>query len=259
MMGGARRGFSMPELLVVVVLGVLLIFALQQTIMSQRRYYGAQRAAAERHETMRISSAVLSSALREVNIPGGDVAILAPDRFRVRMPLGLAAVCGTDAAGQRVGIVNPDGRWVAGAADSVLIQRAGGWSAHAITSLTGPVVQVPCVATGGAVLQLDQNVPDVVVGSGARAFRSQVFEGASDGAIWWLYRQDGAQRDLLTGPLAGAQGLRAWYEDAGGTVLPGPAGAQRVGIRVVARALEPLLYVSNRTDTLELTFTGRNR
>ena len=259
MMDGRRRGFSMPELLVVVVLGVLLIFALQQTILSQRRYYRAQRSAAERHETLRLSSAVLSSALREVNIPGGDAVILGPGRIRVRMPLGLAAVCGTDAAGQRVGIVNLDGRWVAGAADSVLIQRTTGWSAHAINTLSGPVAQVPCVATGGAVLRLGQNVPDVVVGSGARAYRSQIFEVASDGTTWWLYRQDGAQRDLLTGPLAGAQGLQLWYEDATGTVLPSAAGAQRVGVRVVALASEPPLYASNRTDTLELTFTGRNR
>lgn len=256
---GTRGGFSMAELLVVVVLGVLLIFALQQTILSQRRYYSAQRAAAERHETVRISSAILSSALREVNIPGGDVAILAPGRIRVRMPLGLAAVCGTDLTGQRVGIVNPTGRWVAGSADSVLIQRSGVWSAHPVNALSGPVAQVPCVATGGAVLQLDQNVPDVVVGSGARAFRSQILEVESDGTTWWLYRQDGVQQDLLTGPLDGAQGFQAWYEDAAGTVLPGAAGAERVGIRVVARALEPGLNASDRTDTLELTFTGRNR
>jgi prepilin-type N-terminal cleavage/methylation domain-containing protein len=253
------RGFSMPELLVVIVLGVLLIFALQQTIMSQRRYYGAQRAAAQRHETLRVASAVLSSALREANIPAGDVAILAPGRVRVRMPMGLAFVCGIDITGQRVGAVNLEGRWVAGVGDSVLIQRSGAWSAHAITTLSGPVVQVPCVASGGAVLQLDQNVPDVVVGSAARAFRSHVFEVASDGTDDWLYRVDGAQRDLLLGPLDGAQGFQVWFEDGGGTVLPGPAGAERLGVRVVARASEPPLGASSRRDTLAVTFTGRNR
>lgn len=252
-------GFSMPELLVVVVLGVVVLFALQQTILSQRRYYASQRAAAQRHETLRIASAVLSSAFREANIPGGDVDITGPGRVRVRMPVGLALICGTDNAGQRVGAVKLEGRWVAGPDDSVLVHRTGGWSAHSLGNLGGPVNQVPCVAGGGSVLRLDQNVPDVVTGSAARAYRSHLFEVASDGTDHWLYRVDGAQRDVLLGPLAGAQGFQVWFEDAGGTVLPGPAGAERVGFRVLAGASEPPLYANGRVDTLAVTFTGRNR
>jgi hypothetical protein len=255
----ARLGFSMPELLVVVVLGVLLIFALQQTIVSQRRYYSAQRAAAQRHETLRVASAVLSGALREANIPGGDVDILAPGRVRVRMPVGLALVCGTDASGRRVGAVHLDGQWAAGVGDSVLIERSAGWSAHAINALTGPVAQVPCVAAAGAVLLLDQNVPDAVAGSAARAYRSQLFEVASDGTDDWLYRQDGPRLDLLLGPLDGPQGFQVWFEDGAGVVLPGPAGAERIGLRLVARAKEPPLGSSSRRDTLAITFSGRNR
>lgn len=256
---GARRGFTLPELLVVVVLGALLVVAFQQTIMVQRRFYAGQRAAAERHETLRFASAVLGSALREANIPAGDVAVLAPGRVRVRMPVGLAFVCGTDVSGQLVGAVRLEGRWVAGAGDSVLVLRSGAWSAHALTGLSGPAIQVPCLAAGGAALQLDQNVPDVTTGSAVRAFRSQVFEVASDGTDDWLYRVDGAQRDLLLGPLDGPQGFQVWFEDAAGTVLPGPTGAERVGLLVVARAKEAPLGASTRRDTLAVTFTGRNR
>jgi prepilin-type N-terminal cleavage/methylation domain-containing protein len=253
----ARRGFTMTELLVVITLSVLLVYALQRTVVSQRRYYAAQEAVSERHETIRIASAILSSALREANLPRGDVDILAPGRVRVRMPLGLAFACGTDGA-LRVGVVRVEGRWVAGAGDSVLIRRAAGWDARRLVLLGGPVPGVPCVASGGSVLTLDQIVADAVAGSAARAYRSQIFEIAAAGTDYWLYRVDGAQRDLLAGPLDGATGFQAWYEDAAGAVLPGPLGAQRVGMRVIARAYQPVPG-SNRRDTLRLTFTGRNR
>ena len=256
--GRGRGGFTLAELVVVVALGALLVVALQQTMAGQTRYYGAQRSVSGRHETVRIASAVLGSALREANVPAGDAVILAPGRVRVRVPLGLAFVCGTDGA-SRVGVVRAEGRWVAGAADSVLIRRATGWQARALLSFTGPAVQVPCVAAGGSVLGLDQSVADAVAGSAARAFRSQIFEVAAAGPDYGLYRVDGAQRDLLAGPLDGATGLQLWYESAFGAVLPSATGAQRIGVRVIALGAAPPVGTAVRRDTLSMTFTGRNR
>lgn len=255
----SQMGFTLTELVVVVSLGVLMIFALQQALIGQRRYYAAQKAVTQRHETLRFASAVLGSALREANIPGGDVDILGPGRVRVRMPVGLAFVCGADASGQRVGAVGLEGQWTAGIGDSVLVQLAAGWSAEAINVLSGPVNQVACVQLGGSVLQLGRRVPDVVAGSPARAFRSVVFEIATGGTDYWLYRTDGAQRDLLLGPLDGVAGFQVWFADALGGPLPGPLGAERVGVRVIATAQNPPIAVSNRRDTLVMTFTGRNR
>jgi prepilin-type N-terminal cleavage/methylation domain-containing protein len=253
-----RGGFTLPELVVVITLGLLLVFAVQKTIAGQRRFYASEQSAAQRHETIRVASAVLSGAFREANIPGGDVVILAAGRVRVREPLGLAFVCGTD-GGSQVGAVRVEGRWVAGVGDSVLIRRATGWNARRLSSFGGPVPQVPCVAAGGSVLALDQTVADAVAGSAVRAFRSRVYEVAASGADYWLYRVDGAQRDLLAGPLEGAQGFQVWYENGFGVVLSGSTGAQRVGMRVVARAEEPPIGASPRRDTVTLTFTGRNR
>lgn len=253
-----RRGFTLPELMVVVALGALILFALQQGIVTQRRYWAAQRGVTERHETARAAMAVLTAALREANLAGGDVAILAPGRIRTRMPLGLGLVCGTDAAGARLGVVAADGRWAAGAGDSVRILRAGGWSAERVTALSGPVAQVPCVATGGTVATLGRPALDVVVGSGARPFRSVVFEVGPDAGASWLFRVDGAVHEPLVGPLDPASGFRVWYEDARGVEVASAAAASRVGVRLVTAAAAGAA-ASIRTDTLTLTFGGRNR
>lgn len=253
-----RSGFSMAELMVVVALGALIIFALQEAILTQRRYWEAQGAVTDRHEAERVAMAVLTSALREANLAGGDVAILAPGRIRARMPLGLGHVCGTDATGQRMGVVAPEGRWAAGAGDSVLILRAGGWSAERVALLQGPVPQVPCVAAGGTVATVGRAALDVVAGSAARPFRSVVFEVATDAGAPWLFRVDGALREPLAGPLDPTSGLRVWYEDAGGVEVASPAAASRVGVRIVT-GVAAGAPAPSRTDTLTLTFGGRNR
>jgi prepilin-type N-terminal cleavage/methylation domain-containing protein len=254
-----RRGFSLPELMVVVVLAAILVLLLEEGLMSQRRFYQAQSAVTQRHETLRFARAILSGALREANIADGDVDILAPGQMRVRVPYGLAFVCGTDATGQLVGVVELSGRWVAGAGDSVLVQRSGVWSAHALTAVGGISPQVPCVAGGGATLTLDMAVPDVSAGSGARSFRSHLFEIDTASGGYGLYRTDGATRELLLSPLDGATGFQAWYEDAQGTVLPSAVGAERVGVRVVARSVDTPALTTTRADTLTMTFGGRNR
>jgi prepilin-type N-terminal cleavage/methylation domain-containing protein len=257
-MTAARRGFSMAELMVVVVLGALIIFALQQALVVQRRYWSAQGGVTQRHEVARVAMAVLTGALREANLATGDVVVLTPGRIRVRMPLGLGLVCGTDVGGQRVGVVAAEGRWAAGVGDSVLVQRAGGWTAEAITSLGGPVPLVPCVPAGGTVATVARPVLDVVKGSALRPFRSLIFEVALDAGAPWLFRADGALSEPLAGPVDGVSGFRAWYEDATGVEVATPALATRVGVRVItARATG--VGALNRQDTLILTFGGRNR
>lgn len=254
----SRSGFSMAELMVVVALGSLIVFALQQAVMTQRRYWAAQGAAAQRHETVRVAMAVLTGALREANLANGDVVILAPGRIRARMPLGLALVCGTDLAGDRLGLVAAEGRWSAGAGDSVLVQRAGGWTAEAVTALSGPTPQVPCVPPGGSVARLGRPAVDALPGAAARPFRSVVFELADEAGGSWLSRVDGAQRDAVAGPLDAGAGFLAWYEDAEGVVVASPASAARVVVRV-ATAPASWTPAAGRQDTLTLSFGGRNR
>ena len=254
----SRGGFSMPELMVVVALGALIIFALQQALIVQRRYWSAQDAVSQRHEAERVAMAVLTAALREANLAGGDVVILGPGRIRARAPVGLGMVCGTDATGDRLGVVAAEGRWAVAAGDSILVLHAGGWTAESLVGVSGPTPQVPCVAGGGTVARLGRAAPDALPGSAARPFRSVVFEIAADAGASWLFRVDGATRDALAGPLDASAGFEAWYEDGAGAVVSDPAAAARVGVRIVT-APAPGGGPGSRQDTVTLTFGGRNR
>lgn len=257
---GGERGFTMAELMVVVVIGVVLLLVLVQALLAQRRFYQSQRAVIERNETMRFGIAVFGSAFREANLANGDVAILAANRVRIRMPYGLALVCGTNNSGTRVGIVALEGRWMAGVGDSVLIDRGAlGVVAHGINRIDPISIRVPCVLGGGAILRLDRPVPDAELGTAARAFRSHAFEVGSQAGSDWVFRVDGPTRDLVLGPIDPVQGFQVWFEDAQGLPVASPVNAERVVMRVIARSQRPPTGPVVRTDTLLMTFGGRNR
>ena len=256
--GVGADGFSMAELIVVTVISVVVLLALVQALLAQRRFYQSQGAVIERNETIRHGIAVLGSAFREANLANGDVAILAANRVRVRMPYGLAVVCGTDNNGSRIGIVELAGRWTVG--DSVLVDRdTAGVYGDLIDRIDPIGNRVPCTLGGGAILRLDQRVPDAEPGTAVRAFRSHLFEVGSQAGRSWLFRVDGPTRDLLLGPIDPAQGFQAWYEDTQGLPVASPLNAERVVVRVIAISLRPPTGPVARTDTLLMTFGGRNR
>lgn len=252
-----RDGFTFTELLVVVALGAVILVALQQLLFRQLRFHESQRAVSERNESVRYAMAVLGTTLREASVSGGDVEVLAPDRLRARVPHGHAVVCGAANPGGQVGIVDPRGRWAVG--DSVILTRDSGRHVDRIARIDPAGPQVPCSLTGpGSVVRLDQPVPDVVPGSGIRAFRSHVFEGTTGGGAGWLYRTDGARTDLLVGPLDAADGFSVWYEDGTGAQVADRADAERVAVRVVARGPDVRGVTPLLRDTLLLRFGGRN-
>lgn len=254
----APGGFSLPELTVVLALGMLVVFALQQAMVSQRRFYAAQQVAVRRHETTRVAMAVLTSALREASVPRGDAVVLGPSSLRARMPLGTGLACGTDAAGQRIGLSAREGRWAAGAGDSVLVLSSSGWRAEAVAALEGPGPLVPCVPAGGTTVRLARSVPGVVHGAALRSFRSHVLEEAIADGSPWLTRRDGGAVDLLAGPLDAPLGFRTWYVDAAGAETSDPAAAERIGVWLVAAPPAGAPPGQARRDTLRLTFGGRN-
>lgn len=253
------RGFSLPELTVVLALGVLLVFVLQQALVSQRRFHQAQQEAVRRHETVRVSLAVITSALREASLSRGDAVVLSPGSVRIRMPLGYGFVCGSDGTGRRVGLAWFHGRWAAGAGDSVLVMGPGGWAVEAISAIEGPGPQVACVPEAGAMVRLARPVAGLAPGYPARAFRSQILEVQSADGERWLARRDGAGSDLLVGPLDADLGFRAWYVDEIGAETSVLAEAVRLGVVVVTGSSTAWPGGGSRRDTVQFSIGGRDR
>lgn len=253
----SRGGFTFPEMLTVIVLAAVVLVALQQTLIGQLHFHESQRAVSERNESVRHALALLGTTLREASVTGGDVEILASNRLRTRVPHGNAIVCGTDNDGVQVGIIDPRGQWVVG--DSVIVRRESGRHVDRIARIDPAALQVPCTLEApGSILRLDQDVPDVVTGSGIRTFRSHVFESVTRDGVQWLHRTTATRSDLLVGPLDATDGFTVWYEDETGAEVPDRASADRLVVRVIARGPDIRGVAPLLRDTLLLHFGGRN-
>jgi prepilin-type N-terminal cleavage/methylation domain-containing protein len=254
-----RTGFSLVELLITLALAALIFMALQEVLIAQRKFYETQGAVSARNETVRTSMAVLGAALREASVPHGDIQVLTPRRIRVRMPVGLGVVCGIDNNGSRIGLVAPQGRWDETVGDSVVVHLTSGRLVDLLDQVDPTSDRVPCLTSSpGLIIRLDQRVPNVAIPSPARAFRSQLLESVVENGKQYLYRVDGAERDLLVGPLDLSEGFRAWYVDLQGVEVFDPTLADRVMVRVIAQSPDVRGVPSFLRDTLEMSFGGRN-
>ncbi|NNM03492.1 MAG: prepilin-type N-terminal cleavage/methylation domain-containing protein, partial [Gemmatimonadetes bacterium] len=79
-----RRGFTLVELLVVLVLGTFILLATYQTLATNTRVYAANSARTLGQQALRAGVAVLSGELREISPREGDLIEMGPDSLRIR-------------------------------------------------------------------------------------------------------------------------------------------------------------------------------
>lgn len=100
MMTTNRSGFTLVELLVVMVVGMVLLGAAYQSLTIQQRGYRTTSDVVSDQDALRVALAVLEAELREIatlddgTIGGSDLLMISPDSVRVRAPRKLAFVCG---------------------------------------------------------------------------------------------------------------------------------------------------------------------
>lgn len=87
------RGFTIVELLVVVVLGTLLLAGALQVLTTNRRVFTVQNSKVTAQQSTRAAMDVLFSELREVSSAGGDVLDFDSDTLAVRAMRRIGVVC----------------------------------------------------------------------------------------------------------------------------------------------------------------------
>src|SRR5215468_10268543 len=93
-----RSGFSLVELLIVMVLAGILGTAITRLLLTEIRLFAIQRARREARANGRNSINVLFSDLRMVNdgvSAPGTVRIASPETLKVRVPYAFGVACGT--------------------------------------------------------------------------------------------------------------------------------------------------------------------
>ena len=95
MMPGDRKGFTLVELLVVVILAGFVLAATYQTLVANQRTFTVQAARIAGTHTLRAGADVLFSELREISAPDGDIIAMEADSLTVRAMRAFGLACDT--------------------------------------------------------------------------------------------------------------------------------------------------------------------
>ena len=242
--GRVRGGFTMIEVLVALVVGMIVLSSVVQLLIVQGRGYRKQREQVDVRETAREAADLLSWDLRQAAVAGSSFAVMGANAVTIRSFRGLGTVCGKHATLARYGLWKTGGNIQATVDDTALVYQIGRgqWNKLRITAVGTPAAMgVAACAWPGA------RPPDVVVefavtastdtsyikvGAPFRTFRRVQYAEYQLNSRWWLGRKVGAAPayELLTGPLLApvSNGLAFTYYDTLGAVTANPAAVGSV-------------------------------
>jgi prepilin-type N-terminal cleavage/methylation domain-containing protein len=256
-----QSGFTLAEILVVIVLGSVVAASLYQVLVYQQRLYTRERAATYRQDALRLANAVLTGDLMEASASEGDFVAVEPDSLSLRSPVGFALVCSVDSSSGRLGVFDIEGRVLDSEGDSLLIYHPDGWlvaeasdvDSEGIGGLECPYAAGPFTEKA---IHVDGSLIGVPVGAPVRAFHryTYVLEEEEEGS-WWLARDDASGTEILAGPFVGdGSGLVFAYFNAAGAPTTDPALVARLDVMLVAES-EPY----EQLDTLTASVRPRNQ
>lgn len=219
-----RRGFTMIELVVVVVLGSLILGATLQVLLTNQRIYTGLNSRVRGSQSMRAALAVLSSELREISPPEGDLVMMDVDQLRIRAMRQLAVICHDTVRGETNFRALQFGDPIA-AGDSVVVfadnNSLRSWDDEWILTRVTSVAATTCYGAAGQRLTFASATPftDDSVSSGAevRAFTHVAYRLVQEGSEWFLGQSvsgvSGGAWQPVVGPLRSSRGLEFRYLD----------------------------------------------
>ena len=98
-----RRGFTLIELMIALVLLGLVSAAVYKVLVNNQRVYLAQTQTIDLQQNIRAAAAILPAEFRELDAADGDIKGMGPDSLRIRAMRQLAFVCATPALGGGLG------------------------------------------------------------------------------------------------------------------------------------------------------------
>jgi prepilin-type N-terminal cleavage/methylation domain-containing protein len=258
-----RKGFTMVELIVVVVLGSLVLMAALQILITNRRTYTAQSATIAGQQTTRMAVDVLFAELRELSPQGGDILQMNADSLVVRLMRKFSYVCATDFTGQPVltvadsaaalPVMGGSNRFAVG--DSVFVYadndedidtddvwipvRITAVSASSSSACPGPSSGLQLTFNGqGAAFAADL----VGIGAPVRSFERFGFGTTTMNGDVYLARRSTSDYLPMAGPLAPTGGLQFVYRDSLGAITATPTSVSQIEVtlRTGSEALNSL-------------------
>src|SRR6185503_1273881 len=119
--GSSRSGFTMIELLVGLVVGLIVLSSVVQMLIVQGHGYRKQREIVDIRETAREASALLAWDLRQSAVGGSPLAAIAANSIALRSPRGMGTICAKHPTLARYGLWKTGGNIFGTADDSALV------------------------------------------------------------------------------------------------------------------------------------------
>jgi len=264
-----RRGFTLIELMIALVLLGLVSAAVYKVLVNNQRLYLAQTQTIDLQQNIRAAAAILPAEFRELDAADGDITAMGPDSIRMRAMRQLSFLCATPPLGAGVGQITLTvrqspiygNRQTFSTNDSLLIFYEGDPSTRSDDSWV--LGQVKAVATGlcpdsganhpGYVLTLQPqwiagsqlNVPNAITsGAPVRGFDKVAYRVYQDASgDWYLGQRNPAQGGTIqpvVGPLTGANGVTFTYYDSVGVVTADSSKVAQIQIVLRARTASPI-------------------
>ena len=263
-MSRGRRGFTMIELLVALVLLGLVSAALYRVLVNNQRLYMDQTARIDLSQNIRAAGTILPAEFRELDASEGDIAAMSATSISIRAMRWLGFACTPPALG---GVLNGTSLIVRGGApgqplfygargidntkDSLLIYYDGNVNSRAddfwaVASITATPNGQNCpdgqngqrLITTINLLGLGPNVAGAIpIGAPVRGFERvvyQLYQPAGDTSWYVGFQPAGQSMQPLIGPVL-TNGLTFQYYDVNGNVTAVRNQVARIDITVRAR------------------------
>lgn len=268
-----RRGYSLIELLIALVLLGMVSAAVYKVLTNNQRLYLAQTQQIDLQQNMRAAATILPAEFRELDAADGDIQAMSATSITMRAMRQLGFVCLTPPLGGGIGQLTLTVRAVPMYGnrqtftqnDSVLVYWEGDplsrsddqWlPAQVRAVVTGPVCNqdtLGAVNQGFTLTMQPQwinnpalNVANAITrGAPVRGFDNvtyAVYQSGTDNN-WYLGQQNNTQAGAmqpLIGPLIGATGVTFSYYDSAGAVTAVPTQVAQIGIVLRARTASPI-------------------
>ena len=236
--GSERRGFTLVELMIVVVIGAVVVATTYQIMISSQRALTVQTAQLQGQQNVRAGLDLLVSELRELSGSEGDILTMGPDKIELRAMRAFGLVCGVGVLGSPIVVKKVGPFFRSGDSVVVLADNDSAVSSND-TILSGVVSAIDTTQTcTGADTAQSLTVPALVAalaadtvkdGAPVRAFTVYTYGLYMVGGVPSLARQSGATIEPLVGPLS-TNGVSFVYKDALGNVTVTPTAVSQIEV-----------------------------
>jgi len=281
-----RRGFTLTEMLFVLVLFGLVAGATMRIIVRQQRFYASTTDLIALRNTLRDIGAALPSDLRGVSMTGNDIYAMSDSSITFRLSTGLSVICSIGAT-RLTAVIPPTNlssnsgisTWITAptTGDTAFVYNEGatsalsddGWQQVPITAAL-TIGSCP-TASGYTTTTTEANnsltvtfgtalVAGVVPGSVIRFYRTakyQLYQPAGSSAWYLGYSECPGGTCSAMQPVAGPYlaysatpantGLRFVYRDSTGAVTATPSQVARIDVIAKAQTENPI-HMPGRPD-----------